>query len=108
MSLTNQHQQLIQCFQISMDDFKEIVKEAVISVIPMNSKSNPNRDLEDSSLDPKDDLVTPKEVMNLLKISSTTLWRFNKNGTLKKKKKIGRKVYYSAKDINNLLNDSAQ
>ena len=104
--MTLEQQQFVQCFQLSMDDLKAIIKEAVISVIPP-PKNNPNAGLDKSILDPKDYLLTAKEVREILKISSTTLWRFNKNGTLKIQKKIGRKIYYSVRDVNNLVNDSS-
>ncbi len=100
--------QVVQFLQVSTDDLKEIVKEAVKSVIPPPPTNDSNSVLDGSNLDPKDDLLTAKEVRHILKISATTLWRFNKSGTLKIKKKIGRKIYYSKRDVNNLINDSSQ
>ncbi|SHI96507.1 helix-turn-helix domain-containing protein [Algibacter luteus] len=91
--------QVIQLLQVSMDDLKEIIKEAVLSVIPPPPTKNLNLGLNDSDSIPDDDLLTTKEVSVILKVSSTSLWRYNKQGVLKIKNKIGRKVYYSKKDV---------
>lgn len=46
-------------------------------------------------------LLTKQQVMELLGVSSTTLWLWERKGYLKPVK-IGRKVFYSPKDIDNL------
>ena len=105
--MTLEQQQFVQCFQLSIDDLKVIIKDAVKSVIlppPNNSKLT----LAASNSNPEDELLTTKEVGKILKVSSTTLWRYNKNGILKIKNKIGRKVFYSKRDVFNLINATSK
>ena len=49
-----------------------------------------------------DALLTKKEVMNLLDVSSTTLWSWRRKNYLVPIK-IGRKVFYQKADVENLL-----
>ena len=102
-----QGQQLIQCFQLSMDDLKEMIADAVKSVIPQQQKNNTKIISLNSVSNPEDDLLTREEVKNILKVSYVSLCKYNKDGTLKVKSKIGRRVYYSRKDLNNLINNVA-
>ena len=46
--------------------------------------------------------IDEKQVKNILKIKSTTLWKMRKMGLLSYSK-IGNKVYYLKSDINELL-----
>ena len=46
----------------------------------------------------EDDLIGQKEACRLLKVSATSLWSWRKEGKINYKK-IGRKVYYSKKEI---------
>ena len=106
--MTLEQQQFVQCFQMSMDDLKTIIKDAVKSVIPPPPTNNSNLTLTVNNPDPDDDLLTTKEVCKILKVSASTLWRYNKTGVLKIKNKIGRKVYYSKRDLSNLINNTTQ
>lgn len=51
----------------------------------------------------KDVLLTKKEAMDRLHVSSTTLWQWAKDQYLMPVK-VGRKIYYRLDDLNNLLN----
>lgn len=99
--------QFVQCFHLTMDDLKGMIKEAVKSVIPPLPKINNNivSGKDDSELE--NDLISPKEVCKIIKVSSSTLWRYNTvTGILKPKIKIGRKVYYSKKEVSNFLSNN--
>lgn len=101
-------QQFVQCFQISMEDLQTMIKEAVKSVIPKLEFDQKNScQPKTIGLDSNNDFLSRKEVTEILKVSYVTLWKYNKEGTLKVKNKIGRRVYYSRKDLNNLLNNVA-
>ena len=101
-------QQFVQCFQLSMDDLKEMITEAVKSVIPPLPPINNNTVSRENDSKPENDLITPKEVCKIIKVSSSTLWRYNTiTGILKPKVKIGRKVYYSKKEVFDFLNNNA-
>lgn len=98
-----QGQQFIQCFHLSMDDLKGMIKEAVKSVIPTPPVKTIEAVNEDGN-NSETDLITPKEVCKTLKVSASTLWRYNTvTGILKPKVKIGRKVYYSKSEVFNFL-----
>ena len=97
----------VQFFQMSMEDLSTIIKKAVTSAIQNPKIINMNNSLDKSNTNPEDDVLTREEVKNILKVSYPTLWKYNNDGTLKVKSKIGRRVYYSRKDLNNLLNDAA-
>jgi hypothetical protein len=92
---------------MSIDDLNAIIKNAVASAIG-DSKNNSITNVNSvTNSNPESDLLTREEVKNILKVSYPTLWKYNNNGTLKVKSKFGRRVYYSRKDLNNLLNDVA-
>ena len=59
--------------------------------------------LTTQSSKPETEILTREEVKNLLKISYTSLWKYNKNETLIAKKANG-KVFYLRQDVFNLLN----
>lgn len=101
-------QQFVQCFQLSIDDLKGMIKEAVKSVIPQLPKINNNIVNNEDDSETENDLITPKEVCKIIKVSHSTLWRYNTiTGILKPKIKIGSKVYYSKKEVSNFLNNNA-
>ncbi len=52
------------------------------------------------------EILTREEVKNLLKISYTSLWKYNKKKTLIARKANG-KVFYMRQDVMNLLNNVA-
>lgn len=95
--------QVIQFFNLSIDDLNMMIVDAVKSVIQKPIEEKPISNTEE--LEFENDLLSSKDVMVILKISSTTLWRFNKNDTLRPKSKIGRKVYYSKSEVYNLINN---
>jgi len=89
----------INLIQLSIEDLGTIIREAVALEfqklqIPKKVKS------EDSN----NDLLTREEAKKLLRLSYTTLWKYNKDKVLKAKK-IGSRVYYLKSEIMNLLND---
>jgi predicted DNA-binding transcriptional regulator AlpA len=90
-----------------MEDFKEMITNAVKSVIPQQQKNSAKIISLNNVSNSEDDILTREEVKNILKVSYPTLWKYNNDGTLKVKSKIGRRVYYSKKDLNNLLNNVA-
>ena len=55
-----------------------------------------------------DELLTRKEVMKLLKISRSTLYRLEKRGELKRIQISPRKILYKRKDIEELLRKKAR
>ena len=48
--------------------------------------------------------MTRKQVVDLLEVDLSTLWRWNKTNILNSKK-IGGRVYYKGQDIEQLLED---
>lgn len=50
------------------------------------------------------ELLTSLELMSMLSISSTTLWRHVKNGELPKPVYIGKRRYWSRATINTFIN----
>lgn len=53
---------------------------------------------------PEDKLVPLEDVIKLLRVDKTTLWRWHKTGYLVKSK-VGRKVYYKVSDVEKLMED---
>ncbi|EJW89635.1 hypothetical protein EVA_22235 [gut metagenome] len=53
---------------------------------------------------PEDKLVPLEDVIKLLRVDKTTLWRWHKTGYLVKSK-VGRKVYYKMSDVEKLMED---
>ena len=102
-----ENQQFVQCFQLSINDLKKIIGEAVEAAIPTNLEDKSNLTKSSNDLEIKTDFLTREQVKNILNVSYPTLWKYNNEGTLKVKRKIGRRVYYSKKDLNNLINDVA-
>ena len=56
-----------------------------------------------STKEVEETLLTKQQVMEILSVSSTTLWLWKQKGYLIPVK-IGRKVFYRSKDISNLRN----
>jgi predicted DNA-binding transcriptional regulator AlpA len=100
------NEQYIQMINLSKDDLSNLITNCVSEQFKklQNSKSIIT---EKGNSFKENDLLTRKEVSEILKVSFVTLWKFNNDGTLKVKSKIGRRVYYSKKDLTNLLNDVA-
>ena len=59
--------------------------------------------VKESDSSDQESLITKKEVMEKLNISSTTLWIWEKRKYLVPVK-IGRRIFYKRKDIENLTN----
>ena len=51
----------------------------------------------------KNEILTRKQVMKMLDISASTLWRWTESGDLKNLK-IGKRVYFIYSDVINALN----
>jgi len=102
--MVEKNQNLIQFFQITVDDLKEMIEESVKSVIPSNlltKDSNKPFDLVESYS--KNDLLTRSQVMKILDVSPPTLWRYNKFGTLTWKYKTPKRIYYDKNDVYDYL-----
>ena len=86
--------------QLSTSDLFQLIKEAVkeeMSKITDVIKLNPKESEKES------DFLTREETAKLLKVSTTTLFLWNRDYILKAKK-LGRRVYYSKKEVYNKLN----
>ena len=86
--------------QLSTSDLFQLIKEAVkeeMSKITDVIKLNPKESEKES------DFLTREETAKLLKVSTTTLFLWNRDSILKAKK-LGRRVYYSKKEVYNKLN----
>lgn len=86
--------------QLSTGDLQQLIKDVisqelnkVASVIKPHQKGFEN----------KSELLTKKQTEELLKVSSTTLYLWNRDSILKHIK-MGNKVYYSYKDVMNKFN----
>jgi predicted site-specific integrase-resolvase len=53
----------------------------------------------------KNEILTRKQVMKMLDISASTLWRWTESGYIKKSK-IGNRAYYSYTDVIKSLNNN--
>ncbi|GAB6123454.1 helix-turn-helix transcriptional regulator [Dysgonomonas termitidis] len=66
---------------LKLEDLREIFKEMVSSIKPKTNDQSP------------EDFLSRKEVLNLLKIDSSTLWSWEKTGYIKSYPFGGRKRY---------------
>lgn len=80
---------------INLNDLREIVHEFI------------NIELEQSQLDSKGkmEMLSIDEVVALLHVNKSTLWRWDKCNYLTKHHR-GRKVFYKKQDVYNLINNS--
>ena len=85
--------------QLSVGDLQQLIKEAVkeelqkiTNVIQLNPKEPEN----------ENELLTKKQTENLLNVSSTTLFLWNRDKVLENKK-IGNRVYYLRSEVLNKL-----
>lgn len=80
---------------INLNDLREIVHEFI------------NIELEQSQLDSKGkmEMLSIDEVVALLHVNKSTLWRWDKCNYLTKHHR-GRKVFYKNQDVYNLINNS--
>ena len=85
--------------QLSTSDFLQLVKEAVkqeLSKITEVIKLNPKESENES------ELLTRKETAELLKVSETSLFLWNRDKVLEHKK-IGNRVYYLKSEVLNKI-----
>ena len=92
--------QTFQMVNLSVNDLIELIKNAISTEI-QNVVSQTTQPQKTES-----EILTREEVKNLLKISYTSLWKYNKQKTLIAKKANG-KVFYMRQDVLNLLNEVA-
>mgnify|MGYP003607248617 CR=1 FL=1 len=92
--------QTFQMVNLSVNDLTELIKNAISTEI-QNVVSQTTQPQKTES-----EILTREEVKNLLKISYTSLWKYNKQKTLIAKKANG-KVFYMRQDVLNLLNEVA-
>lgn len=93
--------QSLQMINLSIDDLSNLISNCISEQLK-NIKQTEKSETSNS----EKEFLTREEVKDLLKISYTTLWKYNKNGTLKAKK-LGSKVYYLREDLSNLLKEVA-
>lgn len=83
----------IQLMQIDIESFgqfiQRLVREELEKIIPAQTAEK--------------EFYTREETAKLLNVSLTTLFHWNKNGTLRNTK-LGKKVYYSKSDVSARLN----
>jgi len=92
--------QSFQMINVSLNDLTELIKNAISTEIQkvVSQTTQPQKT--------ETEILTREEVKNLLKISYTSLWKYNKAKTLVAKKVNG-KVFYMRQDVMNLLNNVA-
>jgi hypothetical protein len=88
----------IQVYQLSLEDLSTMIRESVATELQKVSNLITKTPKDDS-----DKNLTRKEVCQLLKISTTTLFNWNNNKTLVKHK-VNRRVYYKESDVRALFN----
>ena len=89
--------------QISKNDLKQLIQEAVKEEM---SKINDAIRLNPKETESKSDLLTRKETAELLKVSETTLFLWNRDKVLEHKK-LNNRVYYLRSNVMNKLNSVA-
>lgn len=92
--------QTFQMVDLSINDLTELIKNVISTEIQkvVNQTTQPQKN--------ESEILTREEVKNLLKISYTSLWKYNKQKTLVARKANG-KVFYMREDVMNLLNNVA-
>ncbi len=83
----------IQLLQISMEDFRSTISQAVSNELSKLEKLFAMNQQDDSG-----DLLTRTEASKMLQVSLTTLHHWHKDGTLTAHK-VGRKVFYFKQDV---------
>ena len=89
--------QTFQMVNLSVDDLTNLIKNCIATELQKVANFTaqfPKTETE---------ILTREEVKDLLKISYTTLWKYNNSKTLIAKKVNG-KVFYLRQDVFNLLN----
>lgn len=94
------NEQRLQLIQISVTDLRDLISDCIATELQKVANFTAQ------SPQPETEILTREEVKNLLKISYTSLWKYNKDKTLVAKKVNG-KVFYLRQDVFNLLNNVA-
>lgn len=79
-----------QIFQINQEDLRTVLTEIVFGII--------NESRENTKQNDNCELLTPKNVRERLAVSSSTLWRWEKENYLCPVR-VGGKVFYRSSDI---------
>lgn len=85
---------------LSVDDLSNLITNCISEQFKNIKELNHSK-----PSNPEKDILSVEDVKALLGLSSTTLWKYRKNGTLTAKK-IGSRVYYSRVEIHKFLNDT--
>jgi hypothetical protein len=90
----------VQLIQMNISELTEIISNCVAKQLEKigNLNTQPQK--------PETEILTREEVKDLLKVSFTSLWKYNKQKTLIARKANG-KVFYMRSDVMNLLNNVA-
>lgn len=83
----------------TLNDVKQIINDVVKSCVPLVVTEI----LELQKIDPELDLLSRKEVCEILNVTNTTLHNYKHSGKLIPMKKNG-KVYYNKQSVLNYLN----
>lgn len=83
-----------------MDDLSNLIKNCISEQFKNIKEFNSPK----PSI-PEKEILSIEEVKDLLGLSSTTLWKYRKDGTLPANK-IGSRVYYSRSVIHTFLNNT--
>ena len=87
---------MIQKLTVVSEDFLETINEKQDMIISL---------LQDSKLGSQNDFITESEAKELLHKKSTWFWQMRKDKILPFRK-IGKSIYYSKNEINQLLENS--
>lgn len=89
-----------QMINLSVSDLTELISNCISTELQkvVNLTTQPQK--------PESEILTREEVKDLLKVSFTSLWKYNKQKTLIARKANG-KVFYMRSDVMNLLNNVA-
>jgi predicted DNA-binding transcriptional regulator AlpA len=84
-------------FQLTTNEFIEIIKEVVLSVVTHKENKSDSNTKEVQA-----EYLTREDAKKLLRLSYTTLWKYDKEKILPARR-IGSRVYYLKSDIEQLL-----
>lgn len=87
---------------LSVEDLSQLISNCISEQLKQSKEPKLHEVNKSES-----DFLTREEVKDILKVSYPTLWKYNKDGTLKIKLKLGRRVYYSREELFNLINNAA-
>ncbi len=93
--------QSFQMINLSVDDLSKLITECISKEMQGIKNLDTSKDIKLEK-----ELLSIEEVSNLLGLSTTTLWKYRKDGTLPADK-IGSRVYYSRTELLNHLNRAA-